>query len=301
MKLLTLVSQEDKSKNYVIPTDDGGYFESRFVQRTDDYIIVYLSSHSGCDQACRFCHLTQTRQTMMQPADVLDYIAQAKRVLNDANLAQLKLFGLKKVKFSFMARGEPLLNPTILNKWDVLRRALKELVPPYFDVEFCISTIYPKKFEIEDRRLADIFNTPDVVIYYSVYSLNSDFRKTWLGNAADPKRAFEDLRTFSMATNCRIKLHCSFIKDENDDLNDIFALQCVLDRYLKGVKYKFNIVRYNPYSERQGEKTDVENLRRIAGMLNAKVITRVGKDVKASCGMFYKEDINGTSYRNSMG
>ena len=105
MKLLTLVSQKDKSKNYVIPTDDGGYFESRFVQRTDDYILVYLSSHSGCDQACRFCHLTQTRQTMMQPADILDYIAQAKRVLNDANLAQLKLFGLKKVKFSFMARN----------------------------------------------------------------------------------------------------------------------------------------------------------------------------------------------------
>ena len=46
----------------------------------------------------------------------------------------------------------------------------------------------------------------------------------------------------------------------------------------------FNIVRYNPYSASQGVESS--NLSEIQEVLKAKIISRVGKDVKASCGMF---------------
>ena len=117
MTSIKLVSEEDSSINYVVPCSDGGYFESRFVQRSSDYFIIYLSSHSGCNQACRMCHLTQTKQTMMTPATLDDYVQQAKQVLNNVSFAYHRAVGLTKIKFSFMARGEPLLNPTIINNW----------------------------------------------------------------------------------------------------------------------------------------------------------------------------------------
>lgn len=279
---IVLVSEEDKSINYIIPTADKGYFESRFVQRTDDYFIVYLSSHSGCNQACKFCHLTQTKQTMMTPSTLEDYVRQALNVLNNVDQKELKANGLKRVKFSFMARGEPLLNSTILDNWDELRRALKSLIDPYFDVEFCISTIFPKAF---NRSLESIFKTPDVVLYYSIYSTNQKFRRKWLGKAHSTTTALTAIMRYHQTTSNRIKFHSAFIENENDSTSDVHLLASEIKHYMRNIPYKFNIVRYNPYSEDQGVESP--RLDGIQSQLKAKVISRVGPDVQASCGMFY--------------
>lgn len=282
MEQIKLVSEQDSSINYITEASDGGYFESRFVQRSSDYFIVYLSSHSGCNQACRMCHLTQSKQTMMTSATLQDYLVQATKVLCSVPFKNLKRLGLKRVKFSFMARGEPLLNETILNHWDTLRRELRNLVPGYFDVEFNISTIYPKSFE---KRLESIFQTSDVTIYYSIYSYEESFRKKWLGNAAPINTALRALDTFTKRTDCKVKFHSAFIEGENDSEKNAIVLDLIMKSYFK--EYNFNIVKYNPYSDKFGKETSPQNLFKIRKILDAKVKSRVGMDVKASCGMFY--------------
>lgn len=278
--LIKLKSKEDLSVNYILPCEDGGYFESRYVQRDPSYFIVYLSSHSGCNQACRMCHLTQTKQTMMTPASLVDYVQQAKQVLSDVSFPMLRAEGLTRVKFSFMARGEPLLNPTVVNNWQVLRRALKELVPSYFDVEFSISTIMPKGFE---SNLGDIFTNRDVTLYYSIYSVNEDFRKKWLGNAMSHRIALSYLSHYKSLDYGRVKFHSAFIEGQNDSEKDLQDLKFDL-KFNYDSDFKFNIVRYNPYSSNQGKESS--NLSLVEEVLEAKIITRVGEDVKASCGMF---------------
>lgn len=283
MKNIKLVSEVDASINHIIPVEDGGYFESRFVQRESSYFIVYLSSHSGCNQSCRMCHLTQSGQTMMTSASLRDYIQQAENVLKDIDFESLKSNGLTRVKFSFMARGEPLLNETIQTNWDKLRRELRNLVPGYFDVEFNISTIYPKQFT---KNLQDIFKTADVTIYYSVYSVNTDFRKKWLGNAERVGYVLTQLGWFQKVTPCKVKYHSAFIEGENDSERDVHVLKLSLTDFGKQ-PIRFNIVKYNPYSEKFGKETSPKNLASIRKILDAKVKSRVGMDVNASCGMFY--------------
>ena len=111
------VSNEDRSVNFVWPVGNpNDMLEARFVRRTDDYFIVYVSSHSGCNQACRFCHLTATKQAGMLPAALDDLLTQADAVFGyyDQQIRTGSQPPAQRVNINWMARGEPLLNDTLV-------------------------------------------------------------------------------------------------------------------------------------------------------------------------------------------
>src|SRR5262245_40897336 len=60
---------------------DVGQIEARYVRRCQDYIAVYLSSQTGCDQGCRMCHLTATGQTRLRDVTHEEFLEQADVVL----------------------------------------------------------------------------------------------------------------------------------------------------------------------------------------------------------------------------
>jgi len=287
-----LKSAQDESVNFVFSGDHPGVFESRYVRRSPEYPAVYLSSQSGCVQACRFCHLTTTGQTKFVNARIDDYLAQAGHVLDwyDKQLKDGKCAKARCVHYNFMARGEPLDNPYLLqdgkNLFEILGEgAMKRDLFP----RFLISSIFPKSFA--GQSLSKTFPVINPEIYYSIYSVREQFRKRWMPRAMPVNEALTILREYQEDTKKIIKLHWAFIEGENDSAEDVEAL-CKTVRE-SGVRADFAIVRYNPYSEKYGREPNEEVVMRRAKEIGemmpfskVKVITRVGFDVKASCGMF---------------
>lgn len=296
MKFLkTMCSNEDWSVNFI--ADNG--VEARYVRRVEDYFIAYLSSHNGCNKSCRFCHLTQTKQTDFEHVTIDEYLQQAKEVLEYYdNVARLFQGEARKVNFNFMSRGEPFANKYLLEDAKKLISSLYNLAKSYGleEVNFNLSSILPK--ELEEKSIAEVLKgTEDytVTVYYSLYSLDEDFRKRWIPKSINPDLAFKQLKEWQ-ENGGKIALHWAYIKDVNDsekDLNDI--LEKVKEYNLKP---KFNLVRYNPFSDEQGVESDeqvlISNFEKLKEVLNhphSRMVPRVGFDVKASCGMFIQKQI----------
>lgn len=278
---MLLKSEIDNSVNIVIPHRTG-YFEARYVRRTDDYFIVYVSSQSGCKQACRFCYLTATDQTMDDMASLEDIEKQITSVLAYHDKQDIKP-GL--VHFNFMARGEPLLNPVIQEFSELYGLIERETQKRGLQFKIKISTIFPSYLDMD----IPLLSKKEVDLYYSLYSLNEFFRKRWIPKGMNPEKVGELLQKFPG----NLILHNAYIKNENDAPEDIQSILQWLERY--NLKANFNVVRYNPYSSSQGEESSediihqrYQEMIQSPHILRGRIVPRVGFDVNASCGMFIK-------------
>ncbi|MEM8670504.1 MAG: radical SAM enzyme, Cfr family protein [Planctomycetota bacterium] len=282
-------SREDASVNWDKKTDVGR-IEARYVRRTNNYVVVYLSSQTGCNQACRMCHLTATGQTEFRDVTQEEFLTQADQVLSyyrtDTRPAQ-------SVHFNFMARGEPLSNPILRRNGDqILGQLAKRAMDLKLRPRYLVSTILP--MELGDRRLEDIFVTYHPEIYYSIYSVDESFRRRWLPKALPVTQALDRLADWQRHTYKICKIHYAFIRGENDSESDVHAICDELES--RKLMVHVNIVRYNPADPRRhGSEPSEAIIERNAQIYRkrlpdarVKVIPRVGRDVNASCGMFIK-------------
>jgi len=279
----TLISKEDSSVNFIFDKE----VEARFVQRQPDYFIVYLSSQNGCNKACRFCHLTQTKQTQFDPVDPEGFLTQAKTVLEYyRNLKEKKA---NVVHFNFMARGEPFANQYLLKNCNQILDSLEKQASEFgLKAKFLFSSILP--LELQLISLIDVFKEcrQDILVYYSMYSVEEEFRRKWLPKALPVETALAQLKQLSDLPSVKLGVHGAFIEGENDSEEQVNKMIDALKRH--ELEFRFNLVRYNPYSSDQGRESleleaILEKMKTIAQQ-SSRIVPRVGFDVKASCGMF---------------
>lgn len=277
-----LVSEIDKSVNFVQSVGEKESIESRYVRRNLDYFICYLSSQTACSMGCRMCHLTATKQMLGRDVTSTEFLEQALQVLEHYK-TQSKA---DIVNYNFMARGEPFDSLVFTEQCNYILKELAELAYDYDLVpDFNISTILPT--ETTPKRLWKMFKGIQPNIYYSLYSLNKEFRRKWLPNAMEPKSAFEVLAEWQSFSHKIPRVHFALIKGENDNERDLNEL-CEFVKST-GVVVDFNIVRYNPFDSDHGEEGNYMLAYDILKPnFRTKIIDRVGFDVMASCGMFHE-------------
>jgi 23S rRNA (adenine2503-C2)-methyltransferase len=285
---MVIRAEEDESVNFV--TIGGrGTFEARYVRRTEEYMIAYLSSHTGCDRSCRFCHLTATGQTSMSPATVDDYGDQISTVLAHHDTRTVRP---TRMNVNFMARGEPMMNPVLRDPdlWNAFTAATSKRAAAsgIEDVRYNVSSIMPA---VNGPSIPEAIGHEGVTLYYSLYSMRRAFRRRWLPKAMDPVRALDDLAAWQDLTGNPVVLHWAFIEGENDDEGTIAEI--VEAVRTSGLRPRFNAVRYNPFDERRGREPSLEVVERCFAALaeafgdpSSRIVPRVGYSAKASCGMF---------------
>lgn len=289
MKLKEILKSElDASVNFIFDN----MMEARLVNRGKGYLSIYVSSHTGCNKACRFCHLTQTKQTEFIHTTVEEYAIQVKTVF-DYYLDNLKPYEplVDSVYINFMARGEVFANKYILEQGNNVFSAITSILDNFgFNIKFQISTIMPT--EVEDLDLSTLFDYSKytVDIHYSLYSFDEVFRKKWIPKAITPIKAFTLLSDLKKKSIVDVTLHWAYINNANDSVDNLNDLISITKQF--NLDYKVNIVRYNPYSENQGTESPehrielrAQQMRDLIG-IPVKIIPRVGLDVKASCGTF---------------
>jgi adenine C2-methylase RlmN of 23S rRNA A2503 and tRNA A37 len=256
--------------------------ETRFVQRTPERFIVYVSSMLGCDKACRFCHLTQTGQTNATCLTEDEMVEQARTVLGEVGNA-----GAQTVHFNFMARGEPMSNPAV-NRNLFIR--LAQLAASHgLMSRIKISSILPDDVWTHDPKDLHAEGCPPVDFYYSLYSTDADWRRRWIPKAMAPTDAMIWLLKFQKETGQRVILHWALIDGENDRVEDARSAAALAKSL--GVQADFNLVRYNPANgkSREAPEERIQSfLKEMEGGVHGRIrmIPRVGADVAASCGCF---------------
>ena len=178
-------------------------------------------------QGCRMCnHLTATGQTRLRDVSREEFLEQADTVLDHY---RRETPSARSVHFNFMARGEPLANPVLLDRADDLLAELAgRAVALGLRPRYLVSTILPREFG--DRRLEDVFVTYHPEIYYSVYSMKEEFRRRWLPKALPVEEALDRLAAWQRATYKICKLHYAFIEGENDAETDVHAICDAVER-----------------------------------------------------------------------
>lgn len=287
-KIETLKSAIDQSVNFVMTGDFPGALECRYVRRSPDYFVAYLSSQSSCRQACRMCWLTATGQVDAQDVPLSLIMRQADTIMQHYESEPQ----VKTVHFSFMARGEPLASQVILEEGDTVVEFLNALGLSYgLRPRTMLSTIMPRS--LGDKSLLDIFQHAGqaVHLYYSIYSVDPAFRRKWLPNALPVSEALAKLVEWQKHTNKIVKLHWALIKGENDSATDFVQLAETVAE--AGLRVDMNLVMFNPINEKMGEEAHESRYAYAAQLLQKwlpeariETIERVGQDVAGSCGMF---------------
>lgn len=291
-----LASALDASVNVVDPRG----FESRYVRRSAERAVLYLSPQTGCAQGCSMCWLTALGLKTAQDADLTDLLEQLTRGLRELDAAtSAGTEPPSELHADFMARGDALASRALPEALPRFARALRIAAANRGAApRIILSTILPRVgrgTSLNALAAAAEGEGVRLDVYWSWYSSSPEFRARRMPAADDPARGFDRMQALSLAQGRPARIHFALIPGENDSLGDAGELRAALEaRWLAA---RVNLVAYNPppgeppaeIGPEEAEARAVAYAAELAAGPTIEAVKRivpVGPDVAASCGMF---------------
>jgi adenine C2-methylase RlmN of 23S rRNA A2503 and tRNA A37 len=228
----------------------------------------------------------------MNHVDIPTYVEQMRTVLN--HYREQKEKGMcqaaKRCNINFMSKGDAMANKYVIKEYPKLWMEMDKVCKEYdLEAKANLSTIMP--YTIKDRNLIDIFRDQPVYLYYSLYSMNSQFRKVWLPNAISAEVALDKLKAFQEIHNRVITFHFTLIKGHNDNMKDIRQMAKELE--IRNFNGKLNLVRFNPHPTVSDVESEPEKIQEVFDLLSSifnnpksYIVPRLDVNTKTPCGMF---------------
>ncbi|BBB33651.1 23S rRNA (adenine2503-C2)-methyltransferase [Thermotomaculum hydrothermale] len=267
-------TSKDGTTKYVFKLRDGLFIESVLIPMNEGKVTFCISSQVGCAMGCKFCKTaTMGFIRNLTPSEIVSQVLLLKKY---ANLPEKKKFNIV-----FMGMGEPLHNTENVFK------AIQILTDKN------LMDLSPRRITISTSGLIEgikkLANFP-IKVRLAI-SLNASKEKqreeimpVTKGNPLS--KLIDTLRKFPLSNRDRITFEYVLLKDFNDKKEDALRVY----KLLKGIKYKINLIPFNPYPGSKFDKPEEKKVLEFQKILTDRGINAIirkskGEDISAACGM----------------
>ncbi len=286
MKLLEIIkSKSDNTIKYIFKTQDNLVIEMAYINKDDGKNIVCVPSQTSCKMKCKFCHVTDVADKLINRNLTAQEIAdEVNYIYNDLNLSK----NPKVLLISYMGCGEPLLNyRNVKDSMILLRNEYQDLKVPL--IRFAIATSLPEFAWVNFFELTNIIHKENlqVKIHLSLHYTIDIIRKEWMPNSLSIIPSLIALEYFKKITKNSVEIHYALIDGVNDTEQDAILLTEFLKNRDLPVKFLF----YNEKPTIKFHASSKEKLNIFKRYFDKNGIQHEyyippGLDVGASCGQF---------------
>lgn len=288
MKIVkSLNSDNGQVIKYLQKIEDNNIIETGYYD-LDEHIIC-ISSQVGCPIGCIFCSTT-TPIDLIKPnlrfvrnLSAKEIVQQVKNVLD---LPDGNKLSRKRILFSYMGMGEPLLN------YDNVIESIRILSRDYPNSRATIATIGTET-ELMRKLSHEQFDNL-LKLHLSLHAPNDELRKKILPKAESINTSLEALKYFSLARNVTCKVNYILVKDLNDSENHAIELAKLLQNHPFIVKLS-NLNNFGQLESSDLDKFELfENILNSYGIATCRFFS-IGTEIQAGCGQLRRHYYNSQS------
>jgi len=286
MKIIgSLFSDDKETVKYLQKAKDNHIIETGYYN-LDEHIIC-ISSQIGCPMNCIFCATTAPIDSLMSSNKVFirnlssrEIVQQVKNILQ---LIDKNKLNSKRILFSYMGMGEPLLN------YNNLVKSIKILNQQFPSSRTTVSTLGIKPRFM--RKLAQEKINTILKLHLSLHAPNNRLRKKILPSTKEIIPALKALNYFSSKRNILLKVNYILIKNFNDSKKQAINLAKLLQPYPFIVKLS-NLNSFNCLEPCSLDKFDMfEKTLNSHGIKTCRFFSD-GTDIQAGCGQLRRRFYN---------